>query len=113
MLDIFLWNRSIYFHVCIQNTPSEGLFTEGSFVLVEGDYSEENTLTVIAIGHPPCERRHISRYGYMTLLCAEHSCTHVETNIISSIYGHIDFLGKGGLTPSEDVRLAAYGVSCD
>jgi len=41
--------------------PSEGLFTEGCFVLVEGDYSDEETLVVIAIGHPPSERRAAAR----------------------------------------------------
>jgi hypothetical protein len=41
--------------------PSEGLFTEGAFVLVEGDYTDEEVLSVIAIGHPPSERRSVSR----------------------------------------------------
>ncbi|KAL5530699.1 DPB2 [Sanghuangporus sanghuang] len=63
--------------------PSEGFFTEGCFALVEGDYTEEETLIVIAIGHPPCERREVSR----------------------SIYGHIDFLGKGASTPLEDATI--------
>ncbi|KLO18036.1 epsilon DNA polymerase [Schizopora paradoxa] len=60
--------------------PSEGLFTEGCFALVEGDYTDEEKLTVIALGHPPCERR----------------------DAALSIYGHIDFLGKGMATPLED-----------
>lgn len=41
--------------------PSEGLFTEGAFVLVEGEYTDEGVLSVIAIGHPPSERRGVSR----------------------------------------------------
>jgi DNA polymerase epsilon subunit 2 len=41
--------------------PSEGLFTEGAFVLVEGEYTDEEVLSVIAIGHPPSERRSVSR----------------------------------------------------
>ena len=41
--------------------PSEGFFTEGCFVLVEGDYTENETFTVIAIGHPPSERRAVAR----------------------------------------------------
>ncbi|KAL6309658.1 epsilon DNA polymerase [Sparassis latifolia] len=65
--------------------PSEGLFTEGCFALVEGDYTEDATFVVIAIGHPPCERRDTAR----------------------SIYGHIDFLGKGSTTLLEDEQLAA------
>ncbi|KAH9844250.1 epsilon DNA polymerase [Rhodofomes roseus] len=65
--------------------PSEGLFTEGCFALVEGDYTDDATLSVIAIGHPPCESRESAR----------------------SIYGHIDFLGKGATTLLEDTQLAA------
>ncbi|KAI0091984.1 epsilon DNA polymerase [Irpex rosettiformis] len=64
--------------------PSEGLFTEGCFALVEGDYTEDATLIVIAIGHPPCESREAAK----------------------SIYGHIDFLGKGATTLAEDAQLA-------
>lgn len=64
-----------------QDIPSEGFFTDGCFALIEGDYTEDETLVVIAIGHPPCETREIAR----------------------SIYGHIDFLGQGATTPAEDV----------
>ncbi|GJE84193.1 epsilon DNA polymerase [Phanerochaete sordida] len=64
--------------------PSEGLFTEGCFALIEGDYTDDATLQVIAIGHPPCESREAAR----------------------SIYGHIDFLGKGATTLAEDSQLA-------
>lgn len=49
---------------------------------MEGDYTEDATLVVIAIGHPPCESRETAR----------------------SIYGHIDFLGQGATTLAEDVR---------
>ncbi|TDL29547.1 epsilon DNA polymerase [Rickenella mellea] len=66
------------------DAPSEGLFTDGCFILAEGDYTEDETFKVIAIGHPPCERRETAQ----------------------SIYGHIDFLGKGFSTPMEDVDLA-------
>lgn len=64
--------------------PSEGFFTEGCFVLVEGDYSDEETLVVVAVGHPPTERRRIAR----------------------GIYGHVDFLGKGNTTVLEDDNWA-------
>ncbi|KAG9044272.1 DNA-directed DNA polymerase epsilon, subunit B [Tulasnella sp. UAMH 9824] len=63
--------------------PGEGLFTEGCFVLVEGDYTEEDILQVIAMGHPPSERREVAR----------------------SIYGHIDFLGKCATTIVEDEKF--------
>ncbi|KAH9853528.1 epsilon DNA polymerase [Lenzites betulinus] len=65
--------------------PSEGLFTEGCLALVEGDYTEDATLLVIAIGHPPCESRETAR----------------------SIFGHVDFLGKGATTLLEDKQFAA------
>jgi DNA polymerase epsilon subunit 2 len=41
--------------------PGDGLFTEGSFALVEGTYTEEATLEIIAIGQPPCEPREVTR----------------------------------------------------
>uniref|UniRef100_A0A0W0FJU1 DNA polymerase epsilon subunit n=1 Tax=Moniliophthora roreri TaxID=221103 RepID=A0A0W0FJU1_MONRR len=64
--------------------PSEGLYTEGCFALVEGEYTEEGTLEVIAIGQPPCESRQTAR----------------------SIYGHIDFLGKGSTSLLEDAQFS-------
>ncbi|KAL0949449.1 hypothetical protein HGRIS_009504 [Hohenbuehelia grisea] len=64
--------------------PGEGLFTEGCFALVEGEYTEEGTLEIIAIGQPPCETRQTAR----------------------SIYGHIDFLGQGSTSILEDSKLA-------
>ncbi|KAF8897632.1 epsilon DNA polymerase [Infundibulicybe gibba] len=64
--------------------PSMGLFTEGCFALVEGEYTEEGTLEIIALGQPPCEPRETAR----------------------SIYGHIDFLGKGSTSLLEDSQLA-------
>ncbi|KAF9057656.1 epsilon DNA polymerase [Panaeolus papilionaceus] len=63
--------------------PGDGLFTEGCFALVEGQYTEEATLQIVAIGQPPCESRATSR----------------------SIYGHIDFLGKGATSLLEDVQF--------
>ncbi|KAG5342527.1 hypothetical protein C0989_000655 [Termitomyces sp. Mn162] len=41
--------------------PGDGLFTEGSFALVEGEYTEDATLEIVAIGQPPCESRETSR----------------------------------------------------
>jgi DNA polymerase epsilon subunit 2 len=41
--------------------PSEGLFTEGCFVLVEGEYTDDEVLVVIALGHPPSEKREVAR----------------------------------------------------
>ncbi|KIJ99373.1 hypothetical protein K443DRAFT_133083 [Laccaria amethystina LaAM-08-1] len=64
--------------------PGDGFFTDGCFALVEGEYTEEATLEIIAIGQPPCEPREIAK----------------------SIYGHIDFLGKGSTSLLEDSQFA-------
>lgn len=45
----------------LEQGPCEGLFTEGSMVLCEGIYTDEETLSVEAIGHPPSEKREIAR----------------------------------------------------
>jgi DNA polymerase epsilon subunit 2 len=41
--------------------PGEGLFTEGCMVLIEGEYTVEETIRVLAMGHPPSEKRDIAR----------------------------------------------------
>lgn len=45
-----------------QDEPGDGFFTEGSFALVEGEYTEEGVLEIIAIGQPPCEPRETTRW---------------------------------------------------
>ena len=45
----------------LQDAPGDGIFTEGSFALVEGEYNEDDSLEVIAMGQPPCESRETSR----------------------------------------------------
>ncbi|TIB03809.1 hypothetical protein E3P77_01729 [Wallemia ichthyophaga] len=72
--------------------PGEGLFTEGSFVLVDGVYellTDEPIFKTYGIGHPPSEKRSSSQ----------------------DVHGHIDFLGLGGIslkdqpiTSSRDIR---------
>ena len=62
--------------------PGEGLFTEGCMVLIEGQYTVEETVRVLAMGHPPSERRDIAR----------------------SLHGHVDFLGGGAVSLKEEVR---------
>ncbi|KAF8351368.1 DNA polymerase alpha/epsilon subunit B-domain-containing protein [Amanita rubescens] len=64
--------------------PGDGIFTEGCFALVEGEYNEDDTLEVIAMGQPPCEPRETSR----------------------SIYAHIDFLGQGATSLMEDAKYS-------
>jgi DNA polymerase epsilon subunit 2 len=41
--------------------PGEGIFTEGAFVLIEGEYTEEERIRVFALGHPPSETRDTAR----------------------------------------------------
>lgn len=91
--------------VCIQDQPSEGFFTEGAFVLVEGDYTEDQTFIVIAIGHPPCESRQTARWAKISWFWL------TSLTFIRSIYGHVDFLGKGATTPLEDVSFRVRHLS--
>lgn len=51
---------------------------------MEGEYTEEGALEIIAIGQPPCETRETAR----------------------SIYGHIDFMGVGASSLAEDANWA-------
>ncbi|KAF9534221.1 epsilon DNA polymerase [Crepidotus variabilis] len=71
---------SVVLEFATLDEPGDGLFSEGCFALVEGEYTQEATLEIVAIGQPPCESRSIAR----------------------SIYGHIDFLGKGATSLLED-----------
>lgn len=52
---------TVLFWDVVQDEPGEGLFTEGCFALVEGEYTEDATLEIVAIGQPPCEPRETSR----------------------------------------------------
>lgn len=62
--------------------PGEGLFTEGCMVLIEGEYTVDDTLRVLAMGHPPSEKRHIAR----------------------GLHGHVDFLGGGAMSVKEEKK---------
>lgn len=48
-----------------QDEPGEGLYTEGCFALVEGEYTEDGTLEVVAMGQPPCEDRETARFVFL------------------------------------------------
>ncbi|KAG7528621.1 hypothetical protein FFLO_06044 [Filobasidium floriforme] len=63
--------------------PGEGLFTENCLVLIEGEYTAEETIKVLAMGHPPSERRDAAR----------------------AIFGHVDFLGVGATSLKEEAKL--------
>lgn len=62
--------------------PGEGLYTEGCMVLVEGEYTEQETVKVLAMGHPPSEKRDAAR----------------------AIFGHVDFLGCGATSLKEEEK---------
>ncbi|GAA5970423.1 hypothetical protein JCM8115_004552 [Rhodotorula mucilaginosa] len=66
-------------------TPESGLFTEGSFVLVDGDFGYDSVFKVAEIGHPPSERR----------------------DEAMKIHGHHDFLGVGVVSAAEEADLIA------
>lgn len=63
----------------------EGFFTEGAFVLVEGQYTAHETLQVLALGHPPSEPRERAR----------------------ALHGHLDWHGTGAVPPKHVPGLRA------
>eukprot|EP00918_Siedleckia_nematoides_P029578 GHVU01063759.1.p1 GENE.GHVU01063759.1~~GHVU01063759.1.p1 ORF type:complete len:578 (-),score=39.09 GHVU01063759.1:62-1795(-) len=72
-------------------TPAEGFFTEGCFVLMEGEYQSDETFRVLEIGHPPSEQREASR----------------------KLFAHIDFTGTGALSLSEEAKLTKAELASD
>jgi len=42
------------------------MFTEGCMVLIEGEYTIEETVRVLAMGHPPSEKRDIARLAFFS-----------------------------------------------
>ena len=42
-------------------SPASGMFTEGCFALVDGLFTKESIFKVYEIGHPPSEKREVSR----------------------------------------------------
>lgn len=38
-------------------------------VLIEGEYTNEETIRVLAMGHPPSERRDLARYAIYLQTC--------------------------------------------
>lgn len=63
-------------------TPESGLFTEGSFVLIDGEYTLDSIFKVNEMGHPPSERREEAR----------------------KVFGHVDFDGQGAISLADEVR---------
>jgi DNA polymerase epsilon subunit 2 len=59
--------------------PGEGIFTEGSMILVEGEYTVDERIRAFAIGHPPSEPRETAK-----LMC-----------------GGVDFNGTGSVSAHE------------
>lgn len=65
-----------------QALVGEGIFTEGAYVLIEGEYTHTEQLRAWAIGHPPSERREEAR----------------------ALSGHLDWYGAGAV-PVKHVPL--------
>ncbi|EIW66910.1 hypothetical protein TREMEDRAFT_45435 [Tremella mesenterica DSM 1558] len=63
--------------------PGEGMFTEGCMVLIEGEYTIDETIRVLAMGHPPSEKREVAR----------------------SLHGHVDFIGGGAISLKEEQKF--------
>ncbi|WFD32012.1 DNA-directed DNA polymerase [Malassezia sp. CBS 17886] len=63
----------------------EGIFTEGCFVLVEGEYMANETVYAYALGHPPSETRDAAR----------------------ELFGHMDFTGAGAVPAKNVTALRA------
>ncbi|KAH9811573.1 DNA polymerase alpha/epsilon subunit B-domain-containing protein [Melampsora americana] len=72
-------------------TPAEGFFTEGCFVLAEGEYQSDESFRVLEIGHPPSEQREVCRKQF----------------------AHIDFTGTGALSLSEEAKLVKAESASD
>lgn len=69
-------------------------------------YTDEEIIIVNAIGHPPCERRAQTRY------CRRY-CLILSFELIfypRTLYGHIDFLGRGATSVLEDVRYLSSKI---
>lgn len=45
-----------------QASPASGMFTEGCFALLDGQYTKDSIFRVMEIGHPPSETREATRY---------------------------------------------------
>lgn len=50
-------------------------------VLIEGEYTIDERIRVLAVGHPPSEKRDVAR----------------------GLHGHVDFLGTGAVSLKEEV----------
>ncbi|UZJ52846.1 hypothetical protein CBS101457_002166 [Exobasidium rhododendri] len=69
--------------------PGEGIFTEGSMILVEGEYTDEERIRVFALGHPPSESRDSARLMTST----------------------VDFTGTGAVSAQEAKALRIHEQS--
>ena len=64
-------------------SPASGMFTEGCFALLDGLYTKESIFKVYEIGHPPSEKREVSRWAKNTATYLEEKLTFwvYQTNI--------------------------------
>lgn len=80
------------------------MFTEGSFVLVDGDFGYDSVFKVAEIGHPPSERRDEAMY-VRAPGSLEHGRDFLTTTSCRKIHGHHDFLGVGVVSAAEEVHI--------
>jgi DNA polymerase epsilon subunit 2 len=76
---------------------------------VEGEYTEDGILEVVAMGQPPCEDRETARYARLCFVSEIANFLLCLLTFNRSIYGHIDFLGQGSTSLLEDVRHPTFG----
>jgi len=69
----------------VKDEPGDGFFTEGSFALVEGEYTVDATLQIIAVGQPPCESRYTARYVVEFVLNTYLSLTFTGQSMVTLI----------------------------
>jgi DNA polymerase epsilon subunit 2 len=60
-------------------------------VLIEGEYTIDETIRVLAMGHPPSEKRDVARYVYIGKADSR------------ALHGHVDFSGTGAISLKEEV----------
>lgn len=70
-------------------SPASGMFTEGCFALLDGFYTKESIFKVHEIGHPPSEKRAVSRCDFrsesslvrkLNMLCCADKSTGTSTS---------------------------------
>lgn len=60
-------------------SPASGMFTEGCFALLDGQYTKDSIFKVLEIGHPPSETREATRSALTSLPASRRALTYFDT----------------------------------